>query len=74
MDQRSDGTVKPLEPALNRVREHADRGMAYGLAVYKAAQETGVSVADVTAELSRRRAASRAAKAKRDAYRCALKY
>ena len=57
-----------LERALERVQYCIFDRHSYGLAIHKASQETGVSVADISAEMSRRKAAKKA----RASYRAAV--
>lgn len=48
-----------LSHALDRVQFHTFDGHSTGLAIHKASQETGVPVADISAEMSRRKAAKK---------------
>lgn len=63
-----------LERACERVKEHALDGRPYGLAISKASEETGVRRVDICAEFTRRRAASREAAKKKEAYKCTPKF
>jgi len=63
--------LTPADRAVKRVREYTDLGMDWGLAIFKAAEDTGLSKQQVTAELYRRR---KAAKAARDAYKKPVKH
>lgn len=66
-------TKTQIEKACERAKEFARQGLSYGLAIHKAAEETGVPVAAITAEFLHRRKASKEAKAKREAYRSTVR-
>jgi hypothetical protein len=58
-----------INKALERVQYYVFDGHSHGLAIYKAAEDTGLPVSVITGELSRRKAAKSAAKVAREAYR-----
>ena len=66
-------TESQFEKACERAKEFTRQGLSYGLAIHKAAQETGVPVAAITAEFLHRRKVSKEAKAKRESYRSTVR-
>lgn len=61
--------MTPLDRALDRVQYYVFDGHSHGLAIHKAAEDTGATVEQITGELSRRKAAKSEAKLARENYR-----
>ena len=61
-----------INKALERVQYYVFDGHSTGLAIHKAAQDTGATVEQITGEMARRREASAAAKAARKNYRATV--
>ena len=52
--------MTPLDRAIDRVQYYVFDGHSHGLAIHKAAQDSGLPVSVITGELSRRKAAKKA--------------
>ena len=65
--------MTPLDHALDRVQFHVFNGHSYGLAIHKAAEETGTPQKEITDALAARRKAKADAKKARKAYRETVK-
>lgn len=61
--------MNPLDRALQRVQFHTFDGHSTALAIHKAAQDTGLPVSDISAEMNRRKESRKEAKNTRSAYR-----